>query len=208
MPKISSTLYKLLMWHVFIIVLSNYAVQIPLSLFGIESTWGTFTYPFIFITTDLTVRLYGAHFARKVIFIAMFPALIASYFVGTIFAHGQFQGLNSLFIFSLFVFRIAAASFGAYVLGQIADILVFSRLRRLKQWWPAPACSSIAGNILDTFAFFFIAFYQSPDPYMAENWVSLGIVDCAVKMLCSVSLFVPLYRIVLSYLAKYVYKHQ
>ena len=92
MPKISPTLCKLLSWHIFIIVLSNYAVQIPMNCFGITSTWGTFTYPFIFITTDLTVRIYGPHLARKVIFAAMIPALIASYFVGTLFAQGQYQG--------------------------------------------------------------------------------------------------------------------
>ena len=120
MPKISPTLCKLLSWHIFIIVLSNYAVQIPMNCFGITSTWGTFTYPFIFITTDLTVRIYGPHLARKVIFAAMIPALIASYFVGTLFAQGQYQGLDSLTDFSLFVFRISAASFSAYVIGQIA----------------------------------------------------------------------------------------
>ena len=206
MPKISPTLCKLLSWHIFIIVLSNYAVQIPMNCFGITSTWGTFTYPFIFITTDLTVRIYGPHLARKVIFAAMIPALIASYFVGTLFAQGQYQGLTSLTDFSMFVFRISAASFSAYVIGQIADILVFSRLRRLKQWWPAPACSSVAGNILDTFVFFSVAFYQSPDPFMAANWVNIGIFDCTVKILCNVVLFVPLYGLILSYLAKFVFK--
>ena len=136
---------------------------------GIETTVGTFTFPFVFVTTDLTVRLYGAHKARKVIFYAMLPALVISYFVGTLFAFGQFQGFAALGTFSIFVFRIAAASFGAYIFGQLADILVFQRLRKLPRWWPAPAASSIFGNLLDTFAFFSIAFYQCVDPYMGPD---------------------------------------
>ena len=151
MPK-DFPLRRLFLLHIFIIVLSNYAVQIPITVLGIETTVGTFTFPFVFVTTDLTVRLYGAHKARKVIFCAMLPALVISYFVGTLFAFGQFQGFAALGTFSIFVFRIAAASFGAYIFGQLADILVFQRLRKLPRWWPAPAASSIFGNLLDTFA--------------------------------------------------------
>lgn len=196
---------SLFLLHVFIIVLSNYCVQIPITVLGIETTVGTFTFPFVFVTTDLTVRLYGAQMARKVIFLAMFPALVASYIVGTIFENGSYQGVGALATFSIFVFRIAAASFGAYLLGQLADILVFSRLRQLKQWWPAPAASSVFGNLLDTFAFFSIAFYQCVNPYMAENWVHLAWVDYAVKILVCLVIFVPIYGMFLAFLSKYVF---
>ena len=172
-------LVRLFLLHIFIIVLSNYAVQIPITVLGIETTVGTFTFPFVFVTTDLTVRLYGAQLARKVIFC-----------LGT---------------FSIFVFRIAAASFGAYILGQLADIFVFQKLRQLPRWWPAPAASSVFGNMLDTFAFFFIAFYQCVDPYMAENWFNLGVVDYIVKLLVCLVIFVPIYGIFLAFLSKYVF---
>lgn len=200
----SSSNLRLFLIHVFIIVLSNYAVQIPVTVLGVDTTWGTFTYPFIFVATDLTIRIYGAAKARKIIFTAMLPALVVSYIVGTLFSFGQYQGLNSLLVFSIFVFRISLASFSAYVVGQLVDILVFQRLRALKQWYIAPAASSIMGNALDTFIFYAIAFYQCNDPYMAENWVSLGIVDYLVKIAASLSLFVPIYGMILNLLAKYV----
>ena len=200
----SSSNLRLFLIHVFIIVLSNYAVQIPVTVLGVDTTWGTFTYPFIFVATDLTIRIYGAAKARKIIFTAMLPALVVSYIVGTLFSFGQYQGLNSLLVFSIFVFRISLASFSAYVVGQLVDILVFQRLRALKQWYIAPAASSIMGNALDTFIFYAIAFYQGNDPYMAENWVSLGIVDYLVKIAASLSLFVPIYGMILNLLAKYV----
>ena len=66
--------------------------------------------------------------------------------------------------------------------------------------------AGVAGNILDTFVFFSVAFYHCPDPFMAANWVDIGIFDCTVKILCNVILFVPLYGLILSYLAKFVFK--
>lgn len=198
-------LFRLFLLHTFIIVISNYAVQIPISVLGIETTVGTFTFPFVFVTTDLTVRLYGAQKARQVVLWAMLPALVISYFVGTLFAFGNFQGFAALGTFSIFVFRIAAASFAAYLLGQLVDILVFQRLRALAWWWPAPAASSIFGNLLDTFAFFSISFYHCVDPYMAANWVSLALVDYAVKLIVCLAIFVPIYGAFLAFLAKYVF---
>lgn len=74
---------------------------------------------------------------------ATMPGLVLSYFIGSLFEHGLFQGIASLSSFSYFVFRITLASLSAYLIGQIADIMVFQRLRRMKQWWPAPTASSI-----------------------------------------------------------------
>lgn len=206
MQKLNFPVKRLFLLHVFIIVISNYTVQIPIEIFNIESTVGTFTFPFVFITTDLTVRIFGSTKARYVIFYAMIPALIISYIIGTIFEHGHYQGIENLSSFSLFVFRIAAASFGAYVLGQLLDITVFQRLRQLPQWYLAPAASSIVGNMLDTFTFYFVSFYRCDDPYMAANWVSLGIVDYIVKLIVCLVLFVPIYGIFLSFIAKVFFK--
>ena len=44
-------------------------------IFGLHTTWGAFTFPFIFLATDLTVRIFGAQLARKIIFLVMLPAL-------------------------------------------------------------------------------------------------------------------------------------
>ena len=82
---------------------------------------------------------------------------------------------------------------------------MFQKLRQLPRWWPAPAASSVFGNMLDTFAFFFIAFYQCVDPYMAENWFNLGVVDYIVKLLVCLVIFVPIYGIFLAFLSKYVF---
>ena len=166
--------------------------------FSFHSTWGTLTFPFIFLATDLTVRVFGAKEARWIIFIVMIPALIVSYIVSVVFSNGQYQGLGALSEFNMFVFRIAFASFCAYVFGQLLDVLVFNRLRQLKTWWIAPSSSMTFGSLADTFMFFGVAFYKSSDPFMAEHWFSLGFVDYLFKLFVGIVLFVPAYGVVLS----------
>lgn len=202
MNNFSFPLKKLWFIHVFILVISNYAVQIPLTIFGINTTLGTFTYPFIFLSTDLTVRIFGQHKARKIVFMATMPGLVLSYFIGSLFEHGLFQGIASLSSFSYFVFRITLASLSAYLIGQIADIMVFQRLRRMKQWWPAPTASSIFGNLLDTYSFFAIAFYHTNDAFMAEHWIGIGFVDYLVKITANLMIFLPVYGVLLNFLIK------
>jgi len=134
----------------------------------------------------------------RLIFIVMIPALIVSYIVSVVFSNGQYQGLGALSEFNMFVFRIAFASFCAYVFGQLLDVLVFNRLRQLKTWWIAPSSSMTFGSLADTFMFFGVAFYQSSDPFMAEHWFSLGFVDYLFKLFVGIVLFVPAYGVVLS----------
>ncbi len=199
-------------FHIFIITASNYLVQIPFEItiplttlgfaenFSFHNTWGAFTFPFIFLATDLTVRVFGAREARWIIFVVMIPALIISYLVSTLFSDSQYQGLHVLTSFNTFVFRIAFASFAAYLFGQLLDVYVFNHLRKLKTWWIAPSCSMVFGSLADTFIFFGIAFYASNDPFMAEHWVEIGSVDYLFKIFISILFFVPAYGILLNYI--------
>lgn len=191
----------LVAFHLLIITSSNYLVQLPFTLFGFHTTWGAFSFPFIFLATDLTVRIFGAQMARKIIFKVMLPALLVSYGLSVLFFEGAFQGFAQLSEFNLFVARIAVASFMAYVLGQILDVHVFNRLRQAGPWWVAPTLSTILGNALDTLAFFAIAFYNSPDAFMAEHWTEIAMVDYVFKILISLFLFVPMYGVLLNYLS-------
>ncbi|WP_373777142.1 7-cyano-7-deazaguanine/7-aminomethyl-7-deazaguanine transporter [Glaesserella sp.] len=200
------SLLLLSLFHIFIITISNYLVQItfeiklPFTDSTIPTTWGTFTFPFIFLATDLTVRVFGAELARKIIFVVMLPALLVSYIISVIFFEGQFQGLATLSEFNLFVFRIALASFSGYVVGQLMDIFVFNRLRQSPKWWLAPSSSMIFGSLIDTFVFFAVAFYKSSDEYLAEHWFTIATVDYAFKIFVSLLLFLPLYGVMLNYL--------
>lgn len=205
MLKLNSTHYLsilgiLSLFHIITIAASNYLVQIPFQLAGFHTTWGAFTFPFIFLATDLTVRIMGAEQARRIIFLAMFPALLISYLVSVMFVEGSFQGLAALSEFNLFVARIAVASFAAYLIGQIMDITVFNRLRQKATWWVAPACSTVAGNFIDTLSFFSLAFAGSADPFMAANWMEIALVDYGYKLLISLLFFLPMYGVFLNFI--------
>ncbi len=200
--QVSAFLAALIAFHIIIIAASNYLVQIPITIAGFHSTWGTFTFPLIFLATDLTVRLLGADSARKVILKVMIPALIISYVVSVIFFEGQFQGFEGLASFNSLVFRIAFASFIAYVVGQLIDIFVFNKLRQKASWWVAPSASTIIGALIDTFVFFAVAFYASSDAFMATNWVEIAWVDYAFKLLVSLIFFIPAYGVIVNRVVK------
>lgn len=205
-PFTSSQRRRALVWlslfHLLVITSSNYLVQLPVSIFGFHTTWGAFSFPFIFLATDLTVRIFGAQLARRIIFAVMVPALLISYVVSSLFYMGSWQGSGALAHFNLFVARIATASFMAYALGQILDVHVFNRLRQSRQWWLAPGASLLLGNISDTLSFFFIAFWRSPDPFMAEHWMEIAAVDYCFKVLISMIFFLPMYGVLLNMLLK------
>lgn len=196
-----TALIRLSLFHVAIIAASNYLVQLPFTLFGFHTTWGAISFPFIYLATDLTVRIFGAAMARRIILLVMLPALASSYVLSVLFFEAKYQGLAALGEFNLFVARIALASFMAYVLGQIMDVSVFNRLRQVKAWWIAPTCSTILGNLVDTLVFFSLAFYRSPDAFMAQHWVEIAFVDYGVKLMFSLCLFVPAYGLLLKYLS-------
>ncbi|WP_298612931.1 7-cyano-7-deazaguanine/7-aminomethyl-7-deazaguanine transporter [uncultured Thiothrix sp.] len=188
----------LVSFHLFIIALSNYLVQIPVEIFSVHTTWGAITFPFIFLATDLTVRIFGSSLARKIIYTAMLPALLISYLFSVI----QTGGLAALGQFDSFVARIAFASFLAYTFGQLLDVYVFSRLRSLPQWWIAPTASNVIGGFLDTVIFFSVAFYQSSDAFMAANWPEIASVDYAIKVVVNLLLFIPVYGVVMANFAQ------
>ncbi|WP_084616421.1 7-cyano-7-deazaguanine/7-aminomethyl-7-deazaguanine transporter [Marinomonas sp. S3726] len=201
----ASTIKKALLilagFHILILASSNYLVQLPFTIFGLHTTWGAFTFPFVFLATDLTVRLYGAALARRIILTVMLPALLVSYVASVLFYQGSYQGIEKLAQLDTFVARIAIASFAAYVVGQVMDVTVFNKLRQAKAWWIAPSLSTVVGNAVDTLVFFGVAFYQSSDAFMAENWVEIALVDYGFKLIISLCMFVPLYGVLLNKLS-------
>src|SRR5471032_151241 len=130
-----TALIWLSLFNIAIITSSNYLVQLPISIFGFHTTWGAFTFPFIFLATDLTVRIFGAPLARRIILSVMMPALLISYVISALYFEAEWQGFAALSSLNVMVARIAVASFMAYVLGQILDVHVFNRLRQKRSWW-------------------------------------------------------------------------
>ncbi|HEY0290743.1 MAG TPA: queuosine precursor transporter [Hansschlegelia sp.] len=165
-----------------VVAASNVLVGHPVEAFGLQDklTWGAFAYPFAFLVTDLTNRRYGATSARRVVFVGFALAVALSIWLATP--------------------RVALASGAAFLLGQLLDVSVFARLRRMS-WWRAPLVASLAGSAIDTALFFTLAF--AGDPAMSDAvslvgsqlavplWVNLASFDLMVKASAALVLLAP-----------------
>jgi len=165
-----------------VVAASNVAVQYPVELFGLQEalTWGAFTYPVAFLVNDLTNRRFGPAVARQVVYFGFALAVVLSIWLATP--------------------RIALASGTAFLVGQLLDINVFNRLRRMS-WWQAPLAGSMFGSALDTALFFSLAFagdeaMSFPVTYASTGitvplWVGLAFFDFLVKVGCALLALLP-----------------
>ena len=175
-----------------VVVASNVGVQFLLADGWL--TWGAFSYPLAFLVTDVANRLHGAAAARKVV-LAGFAAGIGCSLVGTQIA-GEFGPLVT--------WRIALGSGLAFLVAQLVDVAVFSRVAA-KPWWKAPLLSTVLGSSLDTAIFFTVAFagvlalplawgdvgWAQEATAVGPLWVGMALADWAVKLSVAALALVP-----------------
>lgn len=185
---------NLVLLHTVVIAISNYLVQFKFNLFPganlplfgeFPLAAAAFTFPLVVVATDLTVRLMGKETGRRVVALAVVPAILAS--IAVILAGGA--PLEK-------ALRIGAASGVAYGVGTMLDVYVFQHIRDRwsSAWWAAPALSTLAANFIDTYTFFYTAFYPAP-------WVSaVAFNQTLTKMVVGLVVFLPAYGILLNWL--------
>ena len=182
----------LVILHISIITLSNVLVSIPIEIYGFKITWAAFSFPLVVVATDLTIRLIGKSMAQKTITFSFPFAIISSVLI-------LYLENNPVSV-SL---RIGVASGFAYAIGVLIDIHAFQFIRKnYSSWWIAPSLSTIVSNVIDSYTFFFTAFYNSDDFYMAQNWLEIAGTQTVLKILIGLIFFLPTYGILLSYFSK------
>lgn len=145
-----------------VIVASNKLVPIQINSW---LTWGTLTYPFAFLITDLMNRYFGVRKARLLVYAGFAIGVLASlYFADP---------------------RIALASGVAFLVAQLLDVSVFDKLRS-KDWWVAPFTSSVISTVFDTFLFYALAFIGT-----GVVWPQLAVGDLGVKWVVALVALVP-----------------
>ena len=185
-----SMLMKLVLLHVAVITVSNALVAIPVEIAGIKLTSAVFTFPLVVLATDLTVRMLGKSIARSTIVAAYPLAIIGS--IAVVMLEGAPQSV---------AMRIGLASATAYAIGTMLDVYVFQYLREnWRQWWIAPAVSTVAANVIDTYTFFWVAFNNSADEYMAANWMEIAGSQVVIKIAVGLIIFLPAYGVLLRYI--------
>jgi uncharacterized integral membrane protein (TIGR00697 family) len=170
-------------------------------------TWGAFTFPFAFLVTDLTNRYDGAQKARLVVLVGFIVGLGVSFYLSYNPLPWNPGGTPAT------TQRIALASATAFLIGQLLDIAIFSRLRASKAWFLPPLTGSLFGSLIDTTIFFSVAFAPAlagidalfgmtdnslgfPAPWLGIGpevplWFSLASGDFLVKFLAALILLAP-----------------
>ena len=192
---------NLVILHTLVIAVSNYLVTIRFDLFpgadlplfgSFPLAAAAFTFPIVVVATDLTVRLVGKEAGRAVVAMAIIPAIVASVLV--LLALGDPHA-----------YRVGFASGTAYAIGTMLDVYVFQYIREkyTEAWWAAPAFSTIAANIIDTYSFFFVAFAGSLDAegnlsWIGANWHVVAQNNTLTKIVVGLIVFLPAYGILLN----------
>ena len=206
MAGVDKTLVKnLVILHTLVIAVSNYLVTIRFDLFpgadlpifgSFPLAAAAFTFPIVVVATDLTVRMVGKEAGRAVVAMAIIPAIVASVLV--LLALGDPHA-----------FRVGFASGTAYAIGTMLDVYVFQAIREKysKAWWAAPAISTIAANIIDTYSFFYVAFAGSLDAegnlsWIGAYWHVFAQNNTLTKIVVGLIVFLPSYCILLNRLQK------
>ena len=165
-------------------------------------TAGAVIWPVVFITTDLINEYFGKPGVKR---ISYFTALLIIYAFVVIFitirlAPANFwidakdpngNTLNMDFAFNK-IFgqgqRIIIGSLIAFLIGQLVDVFVFQRLRKLtgsKKLWLRATGSTLISQFIDSFVVLFIAFYGV---FTNQQIIAIGITNYIYKFAIAVAL--------------------
>jgi uncharacterized integral membrane protein (TIGR00697 family) len=171
---------------------------------SLNFTAGVLLWPVVFIMTDvineyfgrrgvrfislLTVGLILYAFAFAYIAIGLAPA---SWWVGV----SQGQGVPDMqaafaVIFGQGMWTIAG-SVTAFLIGQLIDVAVFHRVRRLtgeRMIWARATGSTLVSQFVDSFVVLYIAFVLGPQRWSMDLFLAVGTVNYLYKVVAAVSL--------------------
>ena len=185
------------------------------TLFGYELdfnlTAGAAIWPFVFITTDIINEYYGKAGVKKISYItALFIAYVfiiisvvtqlppAPFWLEVNAVDGEGQAFDIDYAFNT-IFRqglgIIIGSLVAFLLGQLIDVYVFQKLRKItgaKKIWLRATGSTLVSQLIDSFVVLGIAFYVFGN-WSLDQIVAVGIINYIYKFAVSILLTPLLY---------------
>lgn len=176
---------------------------------SLQFTAGVLLWPVVFVMTDvineyfgkkgvqllswLTVGLIAYAFLMVFFAIALAPA---SWWVGIAAEKGvpdMQRAYANIFGQSLW---IIVASIIAFLVGQLVDVLVFQRIRRMtgegKVWLRATG-STLVSQFIDSYLVLYIAFVMGPQEWPINQWLAIGTVNYIYKFIMAVLLTPVIY---------------
>jgi len=148
-----------------VLLISNIASTKIIAVWKFTFDGGTILFPLSYIFGDILTEVYGYRKARKAIWVGFFSAFLMSLVLWVIGILKPAQGwdLQSAYLSILGQApRIVGASLIAYFAGEFINSFILAKLKIATKgrWlWIRTIGSTIAGELIDTLLFCFIAFY-------------------------------------------------
>jgi hypothetical protein len=172
-------------------------------------TAGVLLWPFVFIMTDIINEYFGVRGVRLISWIAVgfvSYAFIAAYIsialapAGFWVAANRELGVDDIQLGYALVFGqgmwTIVGSLVAFLIGQLIDVTVFHRIRRVtgeKLVWLRATGSTAVSQFIDSFVVLYIAFVLGPQQWPIPQFLAVGTVNYAYKMLAAIALIPLLY---------------
>lgn len=186
---------------------------------SLSFTSGVLLWPFVFLLTDIINEYYGKRgvrfiswltvglitygFCAAYLAIALVPA---EFWVGVNRERGV-DDMQAAFasIFGQGMWTIAG-SITAFLIGQLIDVTVFHRIRRMtgERWiWLRATGSTAVSQLIDSFVVLYIAFVLGPQHWPTSLFLAVGTVNYGYKMVMAV-LMIPLIYLTRSAIRAYL----
>ncbi|MFZ2905757.1 MAG: queuosine precursor transporter [Cyclobacteriaceae bacterium] len=184
-------------------------------------TAGVVIWPIVFITTDLINEYFGKPGVKRIsyltagliayAFLVIFLTMIlapADFWIDINNTDPDGNTFNINYAFNK-IFgqgqRIILGSLTAFIIGQLVDVFVFQKLKRVtgsKMLWLRATGSTLVSQFVDSFVVLFIAFYGL---FSNSQIIAIGITNYIYKFLVAISLTPVIYvghTIIDNYLGK------
>jgi len=148
-----------------VLLISNIASTKIVGIWKFTFDGGTILFPLSYIFGDILTEVYGYRKARKAIWIGFFCAFLMALVLWIIGILKPAQGWdlqNSYMAILGQAPRIVGASLAAYFAGEFINSFILAKMKIATKgrWlWTRTIGSTIAGEMIDTLLFCFIAFY-------------------------------------------------
>lgn len=196
-------------------------------IFGIESlsfnlTAGVLLWPFVFILTDLINEYFGKRGVRLLTFLAVgmitYSFLMVLLAVNTVPADfwilrdvpgkpGETVNMHTSFnlVFGQGLW-IIIGSLTAFLIGQLVDVAVFHKLRRItgsRRIWLRATGSTLVSQLVDSFVVLYIAFHIGGPGWPLKQVLAIGLINYTYKFAMAI-LMTPLIYLVHFWIDNYL----
>jgi hypothetical protein len=174
-------------------------------------TAGVVYWPLVFVLTDLINEYFGLRGVRLVSWLAVAFiswAFLCAY-VAISLAPAPFWVQANAELGVPDIQKAYALIFGqgmwtivgsliAFLVGQLVDVVIFHRIRRLtgERWmWLRATGSTVISQLFDSFIVLYIAFVLGPQHWPVSQFLAVGTVNYLYKMLAAVAMIPVLYLV-------------